>query len=585
MKQLGASLNLLAIGGLLLAAVDCGGRAAEGTTIGGETNWLMTCNSDQDCTVGHCLCNVCTVECLNAADSCSAGPPGSSCAIGSALEQSCADELQGGICVLPPSASAGLPTTGLPTTDLPTTGLPSEELPTGELPTTGSSSLLDGILETLAADLEAQPAFDRPYLRYLTLTHLRDADANDTDGSPEEPERRLTRGRQAITKLANSLSWAFDASVPTSIDSEQLFQRIDLRAYDWDNELSVDGVPYANGWEAIVSHASLGVEYQGPAADRLRALSGTPIPWLFADDFVAAASVGNTYYELLKLPTTLPELLARMETLAPQGEPSSSFGIAPGSYRAGFDTSGASSSPRAVERRGLGAAPDRFFYWQAFDFDSDTRGGSVFSDPIRFVPDSTEVIFKLSNGLIGYFIADANGQRVSESPLALRVVDPAQPDGVTRNAASCFGCHQSGPISFTDQVRDLWEAPAAPSALADPAAVLEAYPSAYVLQRLLEVEQEAYAQAKERAGLPRTAPDAIARVFVDSQARVGPLAAAGQLLVTPAFLREHGSSLPRLIQLLSVEDSRLSRAEFVSLYRNALCVLQEASQNHPVACP
>src|SRR4051812_6211838 len=69
----------------LLLAAGCGGKAADGTRIGGETNWLVTCSSDTDCGVGQCLCNVCTVSCAAAAESCSDGPPESHCVQASEL--------------------------------------------------------------------------------------------------------------------------------------------------------------------------------------------------------------------------------------------------------------------------------------------------------------------------------------------------------------------------------------------------------------------------------------------------------------------------------------------------------------------
>lgn len=575
MKQLGTALNVLGLGCLLSAGVACGGNAADGTRIGGETNWLLSCNTDQDCTVGHCLCNVCTVECLNAADSysCNAGPPGSSCATGSALEQRCADELQGGICVLPPEAGTGSGAAGSPTA--------------------GSSSLLDALLETLAADLEAQPAADQPFLRYLTVANLREGAVGEAlpldedDSASEAISRSLARGRLAITKLANSLSsqvaWT---SIPIPVDTEQLLQRIDVRWYGWDRNMAIDGVSYADGWEAIVAHSSLAIEYQGPAADRLRALSGTAVPWLFADDFVAAAAAGETYYALLDVPDTLADLrewLQREESSSPvAGE---ALYVPPGPYLAGFADSGVSYSPRAIERRTFGDEPRRG-YWLAFDFESEIRGDAVFSSPLSFVPDATEVIFALPNGLNGYFIADESGRRVADSPLSpATLTDPAQPDGLMRNAASCFSCHNSGMIAFTDQVHGLWDSLQVPSAQADPSAVLAAYPDEWVLRRLMNADNEGLAQALERAGVSRQTPDPISRVFLETQAPVGPLRAAGQLLVTPALLRERLSSLPESIQSLSVDAGRVARREFVAAYRDALCVLQQASANRPGGCP
>ena len=32
-------------------------------SVGGETNWLVRCSSDEPCEIGSCLCGVCTREC------------------------------------------------------------------------------------------------------------------------------------------------------------------------------------------------------------------------------------------------------------------------------------------------------------------------------------------------------------------------------------------------------------------------------------------------------------------------------------------------------------------------------------------
>src|SRR6185295_9564158 len=116
----------------LLLASGCGGNAADGRRIGGETNWLVTCNSDSDCGAGQCLCNVCTVSCATDA-SCGDGPPESRCAEASQLGSSCGAALSGaGICLAPPDESP-----------------------------------LDDLHGAIQRDLLAQPAADQRFLRYL----------------------------------------------------------------------------------------------------------------------------------------------------------------------------------------------------------------------------------------------------------------------------------------------------------------------------------------------------------------------------------------------------------------------------------
>jgi hypothetical protein len=78
MKRLG----LLHILGFLAASIvasggACGGKA--GDSVGSETNWLAVCRTDTDCSIGSCVCGICTLRCDDDT-SCSDGPPQSTCA-------------------------------------------------------------------------------------------------------------------------------------------------------------------------------------------------------------------------------------------------------------------------------------------------------------------------------------------------------------------------------------------------------------------------------------------------------------------------------------------------------------------------
>jgi hypothetical protein len=346
-------------------------------------------------------------------------------------------------------------------------------------------------------------------------------------------------------------------------------QRIDLRAYGWDRPVSVDGVQYADGWEAIVAHAALAVELQSEGPDAFPGLSGTRVPWLFASDFVAAASSGNTYYELLGLPETLAEL---QQWWAPAGS-----GVPP-THRAAFETSGESLSTRVVERR---QRSEGGAYWQTFEFSSDARGAAVYEDPLGFVPDGSEAMFTLPNGLHGFFIADESGRRVTQSPLwPDAIVDWSEPDRIMRNASSCFSCHNVGTIHFKDELRSQWEeAPIDPKRQA----VLDLYAVPDVLGQYQLDDNEAYAQAAEAAGVPRSIPDPVTRVYLEFwYGKVLTAQAAAELLVTPAQLRARMNELPEWLQLLDVVG--LARADFNAVYLEALCTLHQTDQVVPARC-
>jgi endo-1,3-1,4-beta-glycanase ExoK len=95
---------------ILLAplALACGGHTVSTPPGGGETNWLRACITIADCADcpgSDCVCGSCTLACSDSA-SCSAGPPGSTCAVAgsSALAAMCdTAPLPAGAC-LPPCA-------------------------------------------------------------------------------------------------------------------------------------------------------------------------------------------------------------------------------------------------------------------------------------------------------------------------------------------------------------------------------------------------------------------------------------------------------------------------------------------------
>jgi hypothetical protein len=445
------------------------------------------------------------------------------------------------------------------------------------------SVLLDEVLGALGQDLLSVSPEERRFMRYVSVSHLRNTldpmidrvEPESTAGTDPFAARESGREtlRTAVLKLTNSTSKSLAPHEPRVFGSERLFQRIDLRHYGWDAPLELAGQPYADGWEAIVAQALLAVEYVGPDAERLRRMSGARVPWLLADDFVAALAGGDVYYELLGLPDTLTELQETMARAAAEEPP----------LRAGFGTSGVSQNPRVVERRG---SPNRRgAYWQALDFASASSGELIFSLPMSVVPDATEVIFSLPNGLQGYFIADASGQRVTRSPLSnVALSDPAQRDGVLRSPASCFGCHNGGLIVFRDEVRPRLLAPGGPALTPEQTrAALDAYPEPVVLDELMERDIEFYESVAVNAQIPLNVQDPVSRVFRGFWDDLGARQAAGELFVGPDVLQRELERLPEVLTPLGAGGT-VERPTFADAYVDALCRLHGASTNRPAAC-
>ena len=50
-------------------------------------------------------------------------------------------------------------------------------------------------------------------------------------------------------------------------------------------------------------------------------------------------------------------------------------------------------------------------YWKSYDFAGNTGTQNIFTHPLDFTQDGGEIIFNLPNGLQGYLIVDASGER------------------------------------------------------------------------------------------------------------------------------------------------------------------------------
>jgi hypothetical protein len=72
--------------------------------------------------------------------------------------------------------------------------------------------------------------------------------------------------------------------------------------------------------------------------------------------------------------------------------------------------------------------------------------------PLDFDFDGGEIIFNLPNGMQGYMLTDAAGNRLNEGPINI-VQDESQKDFLVRNGVSCMGCHSAGMIKVQDDIR------------------------------------------------------------------------------------------------------------------------------------
>jgi hypothetical protein len=158
----------------------------------------------------------------------------------------------------------------------------------------------DDTYAIIANDLARLDADDAAFVRYLSL-----ADQANADGCGPG----LDASRAALDKLVNSLSLDSSLTPLVPINADLTVYRLDLRDYTWDRPIELDGTTFVDGWEAIIASSVYAVPFVGDDADDAVADTGTTVPVLFADAFVAAAATAPLYYALLDIPENIDDFL------------------------------------------------------------------------------------------------------------------------------------------------------------------------------------------------------------------------------------------------------------------------------------
>lgn len=309
----------------------------------------------------------------------------------------------------------------------------------------------DHVHKKILAHVRATRRLDRPFIRYFSINHFVTAGATEAE---------LALQRDALVKAVNHLSWEKRPVRLESIDApDNTLFAIDLRKLGWHLQpfsvwergraarkspvnlfdLALLEYPYAIFYECDTFDHLL-EEYVIPSG------MVRPIPYVRADWFSSIATQSPLYEDFLGLPRTLDELEKRLGVEVETNLKSNS------AKRAGMTVSGVSRNNRVVERHPLRDGA----YWKSFDFRTSKGQENMFKDPIHLNPTGGEFIFNLPNGLQGYYIADAKGERIDAAPTDI-VTDRFAADKTVRNGLACIRCHDEGMKGFVDTVRPALE--------------------------------------------------------------------------------------------------------------------------------
>jgi mono/diheme cytochrome c family protein len=402
------------------------------------------------------------------------------------------------------------------------------------------------VLGLILADLRTIEPHQRRFIRYLTLTHLANA------GRPDE---ELQTCRLAVAKLVNSLSWHPRVSVPEPVDPGETILRLDLRRYQWNARL----------WDRLAAVYPYRSDSPAAEARTIAAATGSEVPAVRADWFIATASRPPLYHDLLQLPATERELerLLRVDVVADLEQETA--------LRAGFNGSGVSRNNRLIERHDAAYGA----YWRSYDFSDNTERQNLFEHPLGPVPGQNafvhaggELLFNLPNGLQGYLLVDGSGRRIDRGPSDI-VSDPRRPDRAVETGLSCMTCHTRGLIPKADQVRAHLQKNQQGFSAADAATIKALYPPAPALRALLEEDSERFVKALAKAGVRPDDPEPVAAVVDRYEAALDLDAAAAEVGVPTDELarRLRGNpELARTVGALLTRGGTVQRSTFQAAF-------------------
>lgn len=382
---------------------------------------------------------------------------------------------------------------------------------------------VDYVLKQILQHVQKMPPGDRANIRYFSCNHLLSRGATRAE---------LDLQRAALAKAINHLSRQPFIVRPEIVDGEtaSVFA-VDIRKLGWEKKpfrVSVAGkeeaspfnlfdlvlleYPYGIIFEDSITFDSLLTDFINPAG------LARPIPYLRTDWFCSVATQPPLYHDLLQLPFDLGQLEKDL------GVDSAANIREHRVQRAGMAVSGVSRNNRAVERH----QGPQGMYWKSVDYATSQGRENIFTDPINLEGTGGEMIFRLPNGMHGYYVATAKGERLDAAPTSI-VTDKFAEDKTVRNGLACIRCHDQGVKDFTDDVRQAVENLFGSSGI-NKREVLALYPPRAEMDELLNQDRGRFLTAVESAlGKPQIQEPLIpvTQRFLDSPLQLN--AAAGEL--------------------------------------------------------
>jgi WD40 repeat protein len=406
------------------------------------------------------------------------------------------------------------------------------------------------VARAILTDLETIPPRQRRFARYFTLTNLYNAGLADDE---------LATARQALAKLMNSLSWHPHLAKIRVLDPAKTLVRIDLRDFKWN----------ARSWERLVAVYPYRIaRSSGDLSGLTRKLvtaTGTELPCLRADWFIATASRPPLYHDLLQLPTTDRSLERLLQVDVPANIEEETV------LRAGFNGSGVAKNNRLIERHDASYGA----YWRSYDFSDNSGRQNLFEHPLgprtgqnSFEHAGGEIIFNLPNGLQGYLLVDRNGRRIDKAPVDI-VSDPKRPDRRVETGLSCMSCHVRGLIHKADQVRAHVDKNASAFSKEDAEIIKALYPPEAVFRQRLERDAARFLKALKKLDVSTDDPEPVMATTLRYETPLDLAAAAAEAgLPGPEFAKRLRAvpGLTRTLGPLQARGGTVQRQVFLDAF-------------------
>lgn len=311
---------------------------------------------------------------------------------------------------------------------------------------------VDYVLKQILAHQRSLSSDQAKSMRYFSCNHLL------TRGATRD---ELNLQRDALAKTVNHLTYSRDPVMIEAIDGDTAtIFAVDIRKLGWHHEsLKVVGTqgklgPSLNNYDMVLLEYPYAIAYHdSDTYEKLKnefiVPSGMvrPIAYMRVDWFCSVALQPPLYHDLMHMPSHVQDLEREIVGVKADEEL-----LHKNVVRGAVILSGVSRNNRAAERY----VSPHGAYWKSIDYATNKGEENIFRDPVNLHGVGGEMIFNLPNGLQGYYLSTAAGDRLDSGPTEI-VTDKFAEDKLVRNALSCIRCHDQGIKTFKDSVRPAFE--------------------------------------------------------------------------------------------------------------------------------